>query len=71
MCGAFLTDIEYGDDVRVREGGCGSRLLIEQAQADFIGREIGFQQFESDLATEAQVFCEVDLSHAARAEVID
>jgi hypothetical protein len=61
----------YGYDVRVVEGGCGYRLLFEAPHAVVILCELRREQLERDLAVESLIFGQMNLAHAARADLLD
>jgi hypothetical protein len=52
-----------GADVRVIEGRCGPRLLLEALDADGVAGEIGRQDLQCDLPSEAQLRREPHLAH--------
>src|SRR5262245_53692587 len=62
-----LPDLINSEDVRMVEGRSGARFLLKSQHSLAIMSEFLRQQFERDLAPEPRVFCQVNLSHPARA----
>ena len=62
-------DVINGQNVRMIERGCRPRLLLETLHPLRIGREIGRENLERDPAVQPPVFGEVDLAHAAGADL--
>jgi hypothetical protein len=56
------------DDIRVVEGGDGTRFTFESRPAVGIARRLVRQDLERDLASELRVFGQVDFAHAAGAQ---
>lgn len=67
--GPHLTDLVDCQDVRMVERANRARLLLEAAHALSILCESGRQELESDGAAEGHIFSQVDLTHAARAQL--
>jgi hypothetical protein len=64
-----LSDFIDSDDVGVIESrGC-VRFLLEPAHPILVTGDIGEKKFESDLAAQPFVLCQVDFAHSARAQV--
>jgi len=58
-------------DVRVRQGGDRSRLLLEARQAGRVRGELRRQDLDGDATTEALVLGQIDLAHGTRAELLE
>ena len=65
----FFAHVEERDDVRVREGSDGPRLLLEPLDVFGIGCEGRRKDLDRDVAAEARVRGAVDLAHAAPSEL--
>src|SRR5262249_11050149 len=66
--GATADLIDVGD-VRMIEGGSGSGFLLKAEHAKLVGRELGRQEFDGNLAVQPRVLCDVDFSHSAFANL--
>ena len=61
-------DVEDGQDVRVGEGGDGSRLVLEAAEALGRGLRVGEDDLDRDVAAETGVVGAVHLRHSTGAQ---
>ena len=61
-------DLVDGDDVRMVEGGGGTRLLDEAQSSVLVRHPLGGQDLDRDLAAESCVAGAVDLAHPSRAQ---
>jgi hypothetical protein len=64
------SDVVDGDDVRMIESGSRARFLLEAAQAIYIFRGRGTNQFEGDVTTEPLVPGTINLTHTAGADLL-
>ncbi len=64
-------DVVHDRDVRVVQGRCSPRFLLEAVQAIGIVRESRRQHLDRDLAPESRVLGQVDLAHAASPERLE
>ena len=63
-----LADVVNMDDVGVGECRSGAGLLLEAAYPLGVGRELGSEHFDRDLAAELEIARAEDLPHASAAE---
>src|ERR1700722_10801195 len=68
---AFEADIVNRQDVRVVEGGGGSRLLFEAAQMIRIVAGSRPNQLQCDIASQPLVACAKDFAHASRTDLFE
>ena len=64
-------DLVDDDDVRVIEGRCGARLVLEAAAAIRVREILGSKNLEGDHPAERRVLGTVDRPHAAMADTVD
>ena len=64
-----LAAVVDGDDVRVREPGCRLRLAAEALDEEVVARVALVEDLDRDAAPELLVLGEVDVGHAAGAEL--
>jgi hypothetical protein len=64
----LFTNLINGQDVGMIERGSGVGFTLEAAEVHLVLCQSSRKQFDGDLATEAGVIGEVDLSHAALAD---
>ena len=65
--GYLPVDFEEREQVRVIQRRHGARLLLEAAQPVGVGRELGRQRLDRDLAIEPRVARPPDLTHSTGA----
>ncbi len=66
--GALFPDVEEGEDVRMREGGDGLRLLLETGKGARVVRDDLGQNLDGHVAAQPRVPGPVDLTHSPRAQ---
>src|ERR1700722_4896062 len=66
---ALESDVINGEDVRVIQGGGGSRLLFEAAQMIRIVAGSRPNQLQCDIASQPLVACAKDFAHASRTDL--
>src|SRR6516165_10520774 len=67
----LLVDFVNGANVRVVQGGGGSRLALKALQRLRVAGDIFREEFEGDEAAELDVFGFVNHTHATAAELVD
>ena len=76
LCGyearaVFVADLVDRDDVRVIERGGGAGFLLEAEQALVVFRELARQHLQSHPPPEPRVLRQIDITHAARANLLE
>ena len=67
----LFCDFVNSTDIWMVERGGGASLSDKALLGSLVCHRFSSQEFDSDLAAEACVLCEVNLSHAARTELLD
>ena len=67
----MFADFVDGADVRMVECGCGLRFTLESFQHHAICRDFIGQEFQCNMAFEAQIFRFIHHAHSAAAKLIE